>query len=152
MQRPGLSLAEEFAALSRLQALLQSEQDALKLGAVDTLPDLINSKARIISEITVLADSRHQALTAIGREASENSMQEWVEEVGTDTEKQQWSELLALAANLKELNRLNGVLINKHTQTNQQMMSLFSGMVGTNFYGPDGQSSIKTNARKFGAV
>jgi flagella synthesis protein FlgN len=152
MQRPGASLAEEFVALSRLQKLLQSEQDALKAGAVDTLPDLINSKARVISEITVLADGRHQALTAIGLEASENSMQAWIESTGTDAEKQQWSDLLALAGELKELNRLNGVLINKHTQTNQQMMSLFNGMVGANFYGPDGQSSIKANARKFGAV
>ena len=152
MQSPGQSLAEEFVALSRLQELLQSEQTALKDGAVDALPDLINDKARIISEITILADSRHSALTAVGREASETSMQEWIAAAGNDAEKQQWSQLLALADEVKELNRLNGVLINKHTQTNQQMMSLFSGMVGNNFYGPDGQSSIKANARKFGAA
>ena len=79
-------------------------------------------------------------------------MQEWIAAAGNDAEKQQWSQLLALADEVKELNRLNGVLINKHTQTNQQMMSLFSGMVGNNFYGPDGQSSIKANARKFGAA
>jgi flagella synthesis protein FlgN len=152
MQRPASSLAEEFAALHRLQELLQSEQKALSEGAVDTLPELVNGKANLISQITVLADGRHQALVAIGMEASEDSMQNWVDANGTDAEKQQWSQLLALAVDVKEVNRLNGMLINKHTQTNQQMMSLFGSLVGNNFYGPDGQSNIKANARKFGAA
>lgn len=138
--------------MHRLQELLQAEQKTLTDGNVDLLPELVSGKARIISEITVLADGRHQALVAIGMEASENSMQGWVDANGNDAEKQQWSSLLALASDVKELNRLNGVLINRHTQTNQQMMSLFNGLVGNNFYGPDGQSSIKANARKFGAA
>jgi flagella synthesis protein FlgN len=152
MQRPANSLAEEFAGLSRLQELLQSEQKALTEGEVDSLPELVNSKAVLISKITVLADGRHQSLVAMGMEGSENGMQSWIEASGDDAEKQQWSALLALATEVKELNRLNGMLINKHTQTNQQMMSLFGSMVGNNFYGPDGQSSIKANARKFGAA
>jgi flagella synthesis protein FlgN len=152
MQKPADSLAQEFIALNRLFGLLQSEQTALVEGAVDTLPELFQSKANLISEITVFADARHQSLVALGMEASEDSMQSWIDANGSDTDKQQWGELLALAKEVKELNRLNGVLITKHTQTNQQMMSLFSGMVGTNFYGPDGQSNIKANARKFGAA
>jgi flagella synthesis protein FlgN len=152
MQKPADSLAQEVIALNRLHVLLQTEQKALVEGAVDSLPDLIQSKANLISEITVLADARHQSLVAFGMEASEDSMQSWVDANANDAAKQQWSGLLALAKEVKELNRLNGVLINKHTQTNQQMMGLFSGMVGNNFYGPDGQSNIKANARKFGAA
>lgn len=152
MQSPCQSLAQEFVVLTRMQELLQSERTVLKNGTFDALPDLINEKARVISEITVLAHGRHEALTAIGREASETSMQEWIGAAGSDAERQQWSQLLALAKNVKELNRLNGVLMNKHRKINQQMMSLFSGMVGNNFYGPDGQSSIKADARKFGAA
>ncbi|HEY4318480.1 MAG TPA: flagellar protein FlgN [Herbaspirillum sp.] len=152
MQRPATSLAEEFTALHQLQDLLQEEQKALTEGAVDSLPELVSSKANIISQITVLADGRHQALAAIGMEASENGMQSWIEASGADAEKQQWSELLSLATEVKELNRLNGILISKHAQTNQQMMSLVGSLVGANFYGPDGQSSIKASARKFGAA
>jgi flagella synthesis protein FlgN len=152
MQRPAQSLAEEFIAMSRLQGLLQTEQKALTDGAVDTLPELIRAKGFLISEITVLADARHQHLVALGMEASEDSMQSWVEASADGAEKQQWVDLLALARDVKELNRLNGIMINKQTQINQQMLSLFEGEVGNSFYGPDGQSNVKTNPRKFGAA
>ncbi|HWZ49718.1 MAG TPA: flagellar protein FlgN [Herbaspirillum sp.] len=152
MPKPGDSLENEFAALIRLQGLLQEEQAVLIKGAVDSLPDLIRAKGFVISEITILADGRHQSLVAAGLTASEDSMQSWIDSAASPAEKQTWSELLALAKSTKELNRLNGILINKHTQTNQQLMSLFQSKAGNNFYGPDGQSNIKTSARNFGAV
>jgi flagella synthesis protein FlgN len=149
---PADSLANELSALSRLQDLLQKEQTVLTKGSVDSLPELIRAKGFLISEITVLADARHQLLVAAGLTASEDSMQSWIDNTSTPAQKQTWSDLLALATEVKELNRLNGILINKQTQTNQQLMSLFEGKAGNNFYGPDGQSSIKASPRKFGAV
>jgi flagellar biosynthesis protein FlgN len=152
MPKPADSLTNEFAAMIRLQDLLQEEQTALINGAVDSLPELIRAKGFLISEITVLADGRHQLLVAAGLTASEDSMQSWINSAATPAEKQAWSELLALAKSVKETNRVNGVLINKHSQTNQQMIRLFRGKLGNAFYGPDGQSSIKTNPRNFGAA
>jgi flagella synthesis protein FlgN len=152
MQKPADSLSNEFIAMNRLHDLLQTEQKALTAGNVDALPELISAKGFVISEITVLADGRHQSLVAAGREASEDSMQEWIDASGNAAEKQTWLDLLALAQKTKELNRLNGIMINRHTQTNLQLISLFNGKLGNNFYGPDGQPHVKANARKFGAV
>jgi flagella synthesis protein FlgN len=153
MQRPADSLAEELAAMHRLHALLQQEQTALTGGIADALPELIGAKAVLVAQITTLADARHQRLTAAGLDASEESMQHWIDSSDVAAEKQLWTDLLALAHIVKEQNRLNGLVINKHILINQQSLSIFEGARGgNNFYGPDGQSSIKTHTRKFGAA
>jgi flagella synthesis protein FlgN len=152
MPTPADSLANELSALTRLHDLLQQEQTALTQGAADCLPELIRAKGFLISEMTILADARHQLLVAAGLTASEDSMQSWIDSAATPAQQQSWSDLLALAKTVKELNRLNGILINKQTQTNQQLMRLFEGKTGNNFYGPDGQSSVRTSTRKFGAA
>jgi flagella synthesis protein FlgN len=153
MQRPADSLAEEYTAMHRLHALLEQEQSALTGGAIDALPELINAKAHLIAQIAALADARHKRLADAGLDASEESMQRWIDSSGAPDEKQHWTDLLQLAQATKEQNRLNGLIINKHMQINQQTLNIFEGAAaGNNFYGPDGQSSIKTNTRKFGAV
>jgi flagella synthesis protein FlgN len=152
MPKPADSLANELAAMIRLQELLQEEQTALVNGAVDSLPELIRAKGFLIPEITALADGRHQLLVAAGLSASEDGMQNWIDSESTAEEQQSWSELLTLAKSVKEMNRVNGVLINKQTQTNQQMMRLLRGKISNTFYGPDGQSSMKTDVRNFGAA
>ena len=152
MQRPADSLAEEFTAMNSLHGLLQKEQAALTAGAVDELPELISAKGHLVAQIATLADARHKRLVEAGLDASEESMQSWIDSTGIAAEKQHWTDLLQLARTVKEQNRLNGLVINKHMVTNQQTMNIFDGTRGNSFYGPDGQSSIKANTRKFGAV
>jgi flagella synthesis protein FlgN len=148
-KRPGDSLAGEFAGLTRLHELLETEKASLVTGTIDDLPDLTRAKASVIAEITVLADARHRCLVANGLEASEIAMQSWIDDSAEEAEKQRWSDLLALARQVKEQNRLNGMLINRRMQSGQQIISLFEGK-SSSFYGPDGQSSIKASARKIG--
>ena len=152
MLKPVDSLADEFAAMKRLHGLLQTEQTTLTEGSVEGLSELIRAKGYLIAEITVLADARHQSLADAGLDASENGMQNWIDSNAAPAEKQFWSDLLVLAQEVKEINRLNGVLINKQMQNNQQIMGMFEGKRGNSFYGPDGQASIKASARKFGAA
>jgi flagella synthesis protein FlgN len=153
MQKPADSLTEEFAALSQLQSLLQQEQTVLTAGQADALPEVIVAKGNLISDIAKLADARHQRLVGAGFEASENSMQSWIDRHGAAADKQQWSDLLQMAHGVKEQNRLNGLLINKQMQVNQQTLNIFANQLGNgSFYGPNGQSSGRTSARKFGAV
>jgi flagella synthesis protein FlgN len=149
LQTPADSLADEFTALTRLHELLQAEKAMLIANTIDGLPELIRDKATQIAEITVLADARHRCLVTNGLEASEIAMQSWIDSSGAESEKQHWSQLLDLARDVKEQNRVNGILVNRHMQSNQQVMSLFEGK-SNSFYGPDGQSNIKASARKIG--
>lgn len=153
MPSPAVSLPEELDALQKLQALLQLEQAALVEGSVDALSELIGTKSRLVADITILADARQTRLGDMGLEASEDGMQSWIDSSADASEKDVWSALLALAETVKEQNRLNGLVINQHLASTQQMLKLFENKVsGANFYGPDGQSSLKVNTRKFGSV
>ncbi len=153
MPSPAASLHEELVAMTKLHALLQLEQAALVDGTVDALTELIGKKSRLVADITILADARQTLLGNMGLEASEDGMQGWIDSTADATEKGVWSELLTLAQTVKEQNRLNGLVINQHLASTQQMLKLFENKTGgTNFYGPDGQSSIKVGTRKFGAV
>ena len=67
---------------------------------------------------------------------------------GTAATRNEWMELLALAQSAKQINRTNGILINTHMMRNQAALNILHGNPqGSNLYGPDGQSSTKTEAR-----
>lgn len=146
------SLTEELQALQALQALILQEQTTLVQGLADQLPALISAKSILVAQIATLADARHQRLALAGWEASERGMQQAIDDLDDSDVTLLWNQLLALAATVKENNRLNGMLISKQMLHNQNTLNIFSGKVGGNFYGPDGQSSVKATSRTFGAV
>jgi flagella synthesis protein FlgN len=148
---PSHTLADEKLVTSRLVAALQQEQDLLSgNGDADKIPDIINEKANIVANMAALADQRHKALAALGFLAGENGMQTWIEQHGSADDKQVWEELFALAQSARELNRLNGLLIGKQMAINQNAMNILQGKSNGSFYGPDGQSSLRSSGRPLG--
>jgi len=148
---PSHTLADEKQVTLRLVAALQQEQDLLSgNGDADKIPDIINDKANIVANMATLADQRHKALAALGFTAGEHGMQSWIEQHGSAEDKQVWEELFALAQSARELNRLNGLLIGKQMAINQNAMNILQGKSNGSFYGPDGQSSLRSSGRPLG--
>ncbi|AKZ62993.1 flagellar biosynthesis protein [Herbaspirillum hiltneri N3] len=148
---PSHTLSDEKQVTSRLVAALQQEQDLLSgNGDADKIPDIINEKANIVASMATLADQRHKTLAALGFTAGENGMQSWIEQHGSAEDKQVWEELFALAQSARELNRLNGLLIGKQMAINQNAMNILQGKSNGSFYGPDGQSSLRSSGRPLG--
>jgi flagella synthesis protein FlgN len=148
---PSQTLADEKQVTSRLVAALQHEQDLLSgNGDADKIPEIINDKANIVANMATLADQRHKTLAALGFIAGENGMQSWIEQHGSAEDKQVWEELFALAQSARELNRLNGLLIGKQMAINQNAMNILQGKSNGSFYGPDGQSSLRSSGRPLG--
>jgi flagella synthesis protein FlgN len=59
-----------------------------------------------------------------------------------------WSGMIATAQAAKEINRTNGLLINKHMVHSQNALNILRGQTGSNnFYGPDGQTKNSVNSR-----
>ncbi|WP_343586402.1 flagellar protein FlgN [Herbaspirillum sp.] len=153
MSNPAQSLAQEQAALARLVEKLRQEQVLLSETASEGMTDLIGEKAAIVAEMTTLAGHRHQHLASLGYADDEGGMQQWMDEHGSDGDKAIWSALFDLAQDAKELNRLNGILIGKKLSINQSALTILQGKTNSgNFYGPDGQSSIKSVGRRLGVV
>jgi flagella synthesis protein FlgN len=145
---PGGSLSEESKAARSLLQLLQQEQDRLVAAKIEGLTELTEEKARIVARMTELANMRHNALAAAGFEPKETGMKAWLEKVASKTISKSWSDLLALMRHAKEVNRTNGLLINKHIARNQLALNALQGTSqGGNFYGPDGQAKSFSSTR-----
>ncbi|BEV15184.1 flagellar protein FlgN [Herbaspirillum sp. DW155] len=150
---PASKLSLEHAALSRLVEKLNQEQALLAEATAEGLTDIISEKAAIVAEMSTLAGNRHALLGSLGYSADESGMQAWMNEQASEADREIWASLFELAQDAKELNRVNGLLIGKKLSINQSALTILQGKTGTgNFYGPDGQNSIRSSGRRLGVV
>lgn len=147
---PADSLNEEHKAAHSLLELLKQEQQHLINADIDGLTKLTEEKAKVITQMSELAKSRHRALAMAGFPAEEAGMQEWLNSgAAMATASESWTELLALAQSAKELNRVNGLLIGKHMARNQQALNVLQiNVQGANFYGQNGRSMVSATATR----
>jgi flagella synthesis protein FlgN len=146
---PANSLNEEHKATRYLIQLLKQEQAQLIEADIEGLIALTEEKSKVVAQITELTKLRYQALAAAGFAPREAGMKAWLKDsAATATANKSWTELLELARAAKELNRTNGLLINKHMLRNQTALNVLRGNAqDSNFYGPDGQSTAPTGTR-----
>jgi flagellar biosynthesis protein FlgN len=149
---PADSLQAETVAASQLLSLLEQEQDLLVEAKVDQLGQLTMEKAQAIAAMSELANERYLALGSLGFEASEEGMQAWTRSPQATVQgTAAWRALLDLATKAKELNRVNGLLINQQLARNQQALNVLAGSqpAGT-IYGPKGQTTSGPSGRRLG--
>lgn len=146
---PADSLNEENQAASRLLQVLKQEQALLIEADIDQLAAVTEQKSKLVTHMAELASKRHKALGAAGFEPRESGMQPWLASSATPSAStKSWNDLLELARAAKELNRTNGVLINRQMARNQDALGALQGnRQGGNLYGPNGQSTTKTTTR-----
>lgn len=148
---PADSLSQEHDAVRHLTELLKLEQEHLQAADINGIASLTETKASATARMAELASWRHQALAAAGYEASEDGMKSWLQTSNASkTTTQSWQELIELAKVAKEINRVNGTLINKQMMRNQNMLNIlqFGNAQGNNHvYGPNGQTSNKSAGR-----
>jgi flagella synthesis protein FlgN len=151
---PDATLASERALIDALAQILREEQRLLVAADTDALAGLTPQKAQRVQELAMLAAQRHRALGAAGFEAAEAGMAPWLAAHGSSQARADWEQLLGATREAKELNRVNGMLINKHMAHNQQLLAELRGAAqgaDTAMYGPGGQAVGANTSRKFGA-
>jgi flagella synthesis protein FlgN len=147
-QRPSHLLRAELETLQFLLELLKTEQLKLVSAEVDSLPAITREKSGLVSHLNQLAKERQQVMQDAGFTLDENGMRAWLISDESQDYAGIWNELLNLTKAAKELNRVNGLLINKHLAVgNQKLNVLSSAARGGNLYGPDGQSRMKAGLR-----
>ena len=154
---PADTLTEEQQVAKVLVDYLQQEQALLISADIEGLSLLTEKKASAVSLMSELATNRHRALAAVGHLASETGMQSWLTEQSAKfptAAKQNkdvlnaWSNLLAIARQAKEINRVNGILINTHVVRNQTALNVFQvRTTDANLYGPNGQATSASKGR-----
>lgn len=149
---PHSTLAAEEQHVASVIELMKQEQQLLVAADADALTALTPRKAQLVQELAALAKQRHAALAAAGCEGSEAGMEPWLAACEAPDARAQWERLLALTREAKELNRVNGMLINKHLAHNQNVLNALrtpAGAPDAGLYGASGQTLRGGPSRRF---
>jgi flagella synthesis protein FlgN len=152
MNSPASTLASERQLLATLTGLLKEEQRVLVAADADSVAEITPRKTQIVQQLAAQAAIRHRALGAAGFEAAETGMDPWLAAQGSAEVRAEWEQLLDATREAKELNRVNGMLINKQLAYNQQKLAelgVNSPDGNTVVYGPGGLTIGGGPSRRF---
>jgi flagellar biosynthesis protein FlgN len=153
-RQPGAALDEEISKLKEFIGLLEREQDLLKQGDTESLLPLIETKTNQANSLGAFAQARADQLKQLGLDSGRAGMDAWLARNDPDGKlRASWQSLLALAAQARNLNILNGKLIGLHMQHNQQAFTaLMNASNRAMTYGPDGQQQVGLGGRILGTA
>ena len=147
-------LARERDAIIQFIELFKREEALLRQGGSDEIFRLVTEKETLATQLSGITAQRGTLLTALGLTPDRQGLEAWCAshpEAGETL--RTWSDIVALADEARELQRLNGELINIHMRYNVQALeALQSGARSLNLYGPDGQSKAANERRINDAV
>lgn len=148
------TLVAEAEAVQQFAELLKLEQTSLSSGKTDELPAYAEQKEKLAVRLNTLSAQRNAALAAQGLDADRAGVEAWCAKHPNEKDlAAAWSGILLRAGEARELNRLNGELIQIRMQYNAKALEALQG--GNNslaLYGPDGQSTTSGNTRINDAV
>lgn len=141
-------LATEADAVSAFVFLLREEQEALTSGNADVLPGIVGKKATASAHLASISAARNAELASQGYASDKAGMVNWLARHAQDQSTEAaWKRLQELAAEARELNRLNGELIHLRMSHNAQMLEVLLAANRQDLYGADGQTSATTTRR-----
>ena len=120
--------------------LLDQESEALVNGNFSELPLLTERKGQLADRIAMLDQEREQQLQQLGYAANREGADAAAAAGGASLQ-QAWRALLARAAESRDRNHRNGILIHTHLDFSRQAIN-FMRACGQSLYGPDGQHKV----------
>ena len=152
MTSPITTLRDEQQLIATLVDLMKQEQQFLVSADSDGLNTITPQKSSLVQQMAALASQRHQALGAAGFPAREAGMEDWLASCDDAAARALWLELLERTREAKELNRVNGMLINKQLTNTQVVLNAMrppAGGADAGVYGPGGHTSGGGPSRRF---
>lgn len=150
-ESPHQSLQEELNLINCMITMMKQEQQFLVAGDTDSLSSLTPLKSQLIEKMASLAGKRHASLASDGFAPTEVGMESWLTRMAHPGISALWQQLLDKTREAKELNRVNGMLINKQLTNTENLITAMrtpAGATENTFYGPSGQSSPVTGKRR----
>ena len=143
-----ICLQNESHAMAALVATLTAEQAALTLAPTIALMDQINpitvTKNEIISTVSQAGVQRRRELARLGFNQIETTLPDWLQD---EAQLNYWQQLISHTKKANELNRINGLLINRHLLRNQSTLAVLTNQRSTeatpSLYGANGQSNAQ---------
>ncbi len=147
-------MSAEVEAVQQFVDILKLEQASLSQGNTDDLPGFAEKKTKLAVNLNNLATKRNAVLAEQGLNADRAGVEAWCAKHPQEKNAAKvWFGILSLAGEARELNRLNGELIQMRMQYNAKALeALQGGRTSLDLYGPDGQSTALSSRRINDAV
>lgn len=143
-----ISFDQDVKLVNELLAVLLREQSNLIKMDIDSIEVLLEEKAALVQRISEVAKVRYTLLGKNGFEPNEAGMLVYIEQQVRSDLNNVWRDFQKTLSQAKEMNRLNGILINKHFSRNQQLLNHLQGASSaTTVYGRDGQAKSPSTSR-----
>lgn len=143
-----ISFDQDAKLVNELLAVLLREQSNLIVMDIDSIEVLLEEKAILVQRIGEVAKNRYEVLGKNGFEPNEAGMLAYLKQQVKSDLNNIWADFQKALSQAKEMNRLNGILINKHFSRNQQLLSHLQGASNTTtVYGRDGQAKPPSSSR-----
>jgi flagellar biosynthesis protein FlgN len=145
---PMITFEQDAKLVSNLLEVLTREQSSLVLSDIEAIEAAMEEKSVLLQNISLTANSRYAALAASGFAPNESGMTDWLKNQTKSTLTESWECFQKAIHQAKEMNRLNGVLINKHFNRNQQLLNHLQGSSdNSGVYGKNGQAKSQSGSR-----
>ncbi|MDR2787788.1 MAG: flagellar protein FlgN [Candidatus Accumulibacter sp.] len=133
----------EAEAVERFVHLLEHEKELLTEGRAERLAAVVEEKEELAARLDDLTRQRGRYLADNGFTPDRKGMDDWsARHPAREKVIAAWNRTLSLAARAKELNRLNGQLVDLHMQYTDQALEILTRKEGwLDLYGPDGRST-----------
>lgn len=143
-----ITFEQDAKLVSQLLTVLTREQSSLVLADIDAIETLMEEKSFLLQNISQAANTRYATLAAAGFEANESGMIAWLKRNPKLALNKSWENFQKSILEAKEMNRLNGLLINRHFNRNQQLLNQLQGNSASgSVYGKNGQAQSQSNSR-----
>jgi len=141
-----ICIQNESDAMAALIDVLKLEQAALTQAPSLELMEEINAltlkKNQMIGSITQLGKLRRNEVARLGHQITDSPEPQWLQD---QSQKDGWNKLISFTKKANELNRVNGLLINKHLLRNQSTLQVLyknhQNSSAPALYGANGQSN-----------
>lgn len=143
-----VSFMQDARLVNQLLEVLSREQSSLVVADVDAIEALMEEKSVLLQTISSTAKSRYEVLAIKGFLASELGMVEWLQQYANEATNVSWADFQKTLSQAKEMNRLNGMLISRHFNRNQQLLNHLQGNSSSvDSYGKNGQVKSQSASR-----
>lgn len=139
----------EVTLIARFVELLKEEQESLRGTDPSQLPELGAAKAALVEQLNALEDQRVAALAMPVADKPRAAMEKWLAaNPAQRAAAVNWTNLLALADEARQLHQENAGLVALHLQRTQEALAILHGRsANETLYGSNGQAATASGSR-----
>lgn len=138
----------ELAAWKQLVGTLIQEQVMLRDGNIDTLTELATHKRNLVVALAPHIKARGKLLLDNNYPSTDSGMESMIKQTGNTQAALVWREIRETERMARDLNQINGRLINMRMGSVEQALNVLSGAAGgQKLYNPGGQATYNMPTR-----